>query len=95
MCSSDGNRFLDVRHLKLVLFERIGVDDRHVDAPQKKQVVHVFHGTAGHDGQHVQVRPIIGDAGDLGGKADRRALELTGSEANRPRVHLLFLRFVG
>ena len=57
---------LNLRHLDLVLFERVGIDDRHVDATQIEQRVHVFRGSAGHDRQDMQIRAIIDDAGHLG-----------------------------
>src|SRR5882672_942828 len=40
-----GDATLDLRHLNLVLFERVRIDDRHVDAPQVKERIQVFRGT--------------------------------------------------
>ena len=85
-------RLLDFRHLDLVLFERVGIDDRHIDAAQIEQRIQVFRGAAGDDRQDMHIRPVVDDAGDLRRKADRRALEQAAGEADRPGIHLLFLR---
>ena len=85
---------LNLRRLKLVLFERVGVDDRHVDATQIEQRIHVFRGASGHDRQHKHVRPVVDDAGDLGSKTDRCALQQAAGETDRPGIHSIFLRLV-
>ena len=83
---------LDLRHLDFVLFERVGIDDRHIDATQIEQRIQIFRGSPGDDRQHKQIRPVVDDAGDLGGKADGRALQQAAGEADRPGIHSLFLR---
>ena len=83
---------LNVGHLNLVLFERVGIDDRHVDATQIEQRIQIFRGSAGHDGQNKHVRPVVDDAGDLGRKTDGCALQQAAGEADRPGIHPLFLR---
>ena len=80
------------RHLNLVLFERVGIDDRRIDAAQVEQRIQVFRGAPGDDRQDMQIRAIVDDAGHLRRETDRRALEQAAGEADGPGVHLLFLR---
>ena len=82
-----GNSSLDVRHLGLVFLERVGIDDRRIDAAQIEQRIQVLRGPARDDRQNMQVVPIVDHAGDLRSQADRRALEETPGQANRPGVH--------
>jgi len=53
-----------------------------------------FYWPPGYDGQDKQVRPIIDHAGNLGSKADRRALKLAASQPHRPGIHPLLLQQV-
>src|SRR6202043_747060 len=64
-----GDAALYLRYLNLVLFERVGTDDRHIDATQIKQRIQIFRGTPGDDRQDMQVWPVVDDAGNLRGKA--------------------------
>ena len=65
----------------LVFFKGVRIDNRHVDAPQIEQRVHVFHRTAGHDRQDKHVRTVVDDARDLGSKAYRRTLKLAAGQS--------------
>ena len=80
----------DLRYLNLVLLERVGIDDRRIDAAQIEQRVQIFGGAPGDDRQDMQIRPVVDDAGHLGREAKRRALEQAAGEADGPGVHLLF-----
>jgi len=86
-----GDAALDLRYLDLVLFECVGIDDRRIDAAQIQQRVQVFRGAPGDDRQDMQIRSVVDDARDFRRKAKRRALEQTAGEADRPRVHLVFI----
>jgi hypothetical protein len=81
------NSPLDVRHLALVLLERVGVDDCGIDASQIEQGIHVFSGPSGDHRQDMEVVPIVDHTRDLRRQADRRALEKTSGQADRPGVH--------
>src|SRR5882672_10670670 len=61
MCNSDGKRLsryvrdpaLDLRNLNLVLFERIGINDRRIDAAQIEQRIQIIYGAPGDDRQDI------------------------------------------
>src|ERR1700736_4963089 len=89
-----GDAALYLRHLNLVLFERVGTDDRHIDAAQIKQRIQIFRGTAGDDRQDMQVWPVVNDAAHFRGQANRRTLKQAAGEADGPGVHLLLFRLV-
>ena len=80
----------DLRYLNLVLFERVGIDDRRVDAAQVEERIQIFRGTPGDDRQDMHIRPVVDDAGNLRCKANRRPLKQAAGEADRPGIHLLF-----
>ena len=81
----------DFRELDPVLFQRVGIDDRQIDAAQIEQRIQVLRRAARDDGQDVQIVPVIDDAGHLRRQTQRRALDQAGSEADRPGVYLLLL----
>ena len=81
---------LDVWYLNLVLFERVGIDDRRIDTAQVEQRIQVFRGTPGDDRQDMQIRPVINDARHLRREAEGRPLKQAAGETDRPGVDLLF-----
>ena len=78
----------DLRDLNLVLFERVGIDDRRINAAQIEQRVQIFGGAPSDDRQDMQIRAIIDDAGHLGRETQRRTFEQAAGEADGPGVHL-------
>ena len=87
-----GDLALNIRHLVLVLLERVGVDDRSINAAQVEQRIDVLRRPPRHDRQNMQIVTVIDHAGHLRGKADRCALQQTSGEADGPGVDGL-LRF--
>ena len=80
-----GDATPDLRYLNLVLFERVGIDDRRIDAAQVQQRIQIFRGASGDDRQDVQIGPIVDNPGHLGGKANRRTLKQAAGETDRKR----------
>ena len=66
----------------LVLFERVGIDDRRIDAAQIEQRIQIFRRTPGNDRQHMQIRAVIDDAGHLGRQTQGRAFDQAAGEAD-------------
>src|ERR1700737_3689517 len=89
-----GDAALYLRHLYLVLFERVGTDDRHIDAAQIKRRIQFFRGPPGDDRQDMEVWPVVDDAAHLRGKANGRALQQAAGEADRPGIHFIFFRLM-
>ncbi len=86
--------FADRREPDPVFLQRVGIDDREIDAAQIEQRIEVLRGAARDDGQDMQVRPIVDNARHLGRQAQRRALDQAGREANCPGVDLLLLLLI-
>ena len=78
----------DLRYLNLVLFERVGIMDRRIDAAQIEQRVQIIRGAPGDARQNMQIRPD--DAGHLRREAEGRTLKQSAGEADGPGVDLLF-----
>src|SRR5262245_13038607 len=58
----------DLRDLNLVLFERVGIDNRRINAAQIEQRVQIFRGAPRDNRQDMQIRAVINDAGHLSGE---------------------------
>ena len=78
----------DLRYLNLVLFERVGIIDRRIDAAQIEQRVQIIRGAPGDARQNMQIR--LDDAGHLRREAEGRTLKQSAGEADGPGVDLLF-----
>ncbi len=79
----------DVRNQRLELVQRIGVDDRGVDALEVEQSLDVFSRAARDYGKHVQVVTIVHNARNFGREADRGAFQLSAGQPDSPGVEPL------
>jgi hypothetical protein len=86
---------LNVRHLVLVLVERVRIDDRDIDAAQIEQRIDIFRRPARDNRQDVHVVPVVDNPRHLRGKTDRRAFQKSRGKADRPGVDGLPRIWVG
>ena len=73
---------LNLRNLRLVLLERVAVDDRYIDSLQIQKVVDVLGRTARHDRKNGQVAVVVHDPGNLGREMNGRSFEQACRQAD-------------
>src|SRR5216684_8096591 len=77
---------LNLRHLRLVLFKRVAVDDGRINPPEIQQVVYVLSRAAGYDGKNVYYAAVVHDSSDVCREMDGRTLQKATGQTYRPGI---------
>jgi hypothetical protein len=70
------------RLVSLVVIERHGVDEAHVDALEEQDVAHIADGALAHDRQDTHIVAIIDNRGDVVGNGQVTAIGIAGDDRN-------------